>query len=72
MDIYEFVGLLTDDGVQIAIYDFTTGEEVFCGEARDATEEFSYSEVLSIDITPPDSRGVTVVLNIETEEEEED
>jgi len=73
MDINEFVSLLTDDGVTIAVYDFTVGDEIFCGDARDAEyEDFSDCEILSIDICPPDSRGVTVVLNIETESEDEE
>ena len=73
MDIYEFVSLLTDDSATIAVFDFTAEEEIFCGEARDAQfEDFSDCEIMSIDIIPPDSRGVSVILNIETEEEDED
>lgn len=73
MDIYEFVNLLTDDSATIAVYDFTAGEEIFCGEARDAQfEDFSDCEIMSIDIIPADSRGVSVILNIETEEEEDE
>lgn len=72
MDIYEFVSLLTDDGAEIAVYDLSAGEEIFCGEARDAQfEDFSDCEIMSIDIIPADSRGVSVILNIETEEEED-
>ena len=72
MDIYEFVSLLTDDSAEIAVYDLSAGEEIFWGEARDAQfEDFSDCEIMSIDIIPADSRGVSVVLNIETEEEQD-
>ena len=72
MDIYEFVSLLTDDSATIAVFDFTTEEEIFCGTARDAQfEDFSDCEIMSIDIIPSDSRGVSVILNIETESEDE-
>lgn len=74
MDIYEFTNLLSDDSVTIAIYDYTTEKEVFVGEARDATDKFSYSEIVGIDVLRPndDRRGITCILNIETDEDGEE
>ena len=69
MDIYEFVGLLTDDSAIIAVWDYTLEGECFCGSARDASFDWGDYEILSVDITPPDKRGVSVILNIETEED---
>ena len=72
MDVYDFCELCTDDSTVIAVWDYTTEEEVFCGTMQDARwEDFSSCEVLSFDICPPDGRGVTLILNIETEEEED-
>ena len=71
MTIYDFCYLCTDDSVEIAIYDFTTEEEIFTGSLRDADFEHGDLEVLSFDITPPDSRGITLILNVETESEED-
>lgn len=68
MSIYDWVYLLTDDSIDVAVWDFTTCEEVFCGSAADASFEFGDYELDSVDITPPDSRGVTVILNITIEE----
>ena len=72
MSIYDFVWLMTDDSVEIAIYDMTTEEEIFCGTAHDASFESGYGdyEVVSFDLCPPDDGGVTLIINIETEEEE--
>ena len=75
MDIYDFLGLLIDDDSLVAIYDLTTGEEVFCGEANDAKFcDYGDYEVLSFDLCPQgsDPRGVLMVLNIETEEEKDE
>lgn len=75
MDIYDFLGLLIEDDSLVAIYDLTTGEEVFCGEASEAIFcDYSACEVLSFDLCPQgsDPRGVLMVLNIETEEEEDE
>lgn len=70
MDIYEFLGLLIEDDETIAIYDMTSGEEVFCGEASEAIFcDYSDCEVLSFDLCHDDKRGVRMILNIETEEE---
>ena len=72
MDIYDFCNLCTDDGELVAIYDFTTEEEIFCGSMSDAMlEDWTYYEVLSFDICKHDERGVYLVLNIETESEDE-
>jgi len=72
MDIYDFCGLVSDDSVMVAIWDFTTEEEVFCGELRDAAhDEWGGYEILSIDFCVSDPRGVSVILNIETEEDED-
>lgn len=72
MDIYDFVGLLTDDSAVIAVYDYTAEDEVFCGEARDVLyEDIRECEVLAVDICAGDPRGVVLILNIETEAEEE-
>ena len=71
MNIWDFVDLLTDDSETVSVYDFTTEEEIFCGEAREARyEDFNECEVLSVDLCHDDPRGVLLVLNIETEEEE--
>jgi len=73
MDVYSFCELCTDGGALIAVYDLTTEEEVFCGTMDDARwEDFSECDVLSFDICPPDGRGVTLILNIETEEGDEE
>lgn len=69
MSIYEFVNLLSDDSIEVAVWDFTAEDEVFCGSASDASWDFGDYEILGIDITPPDKRGVSVILNIETEGE---
>ena len=71
MDIYNFVNLLTDYCTTVAVYDYTTEEEVFCGEARDLLyEDFRDCEVLAVDPCSGDPRGVALILNIETEKEE--
>ena len=73
MNVYDFLYLLTDDSEMIAIYNLTTEEEVFCGEARDAMDgDFCGCEVMSFDVCRGDPRGVVLCLNIETEEEEDD
>lgn len=73
MNVYDFCNLCTDDSTIIAVYDFTSEDEIFCGSMRDAMwEDFSDCEVLSFDICPPDGRGVSMILNIETEEGEDD
>lgn len=72
MDIYEFVNLLTDDSAVVAVYDYTTEEEVFCGEARELLwEDIRDCEVLSVDLCTGDPCGVLLILNIETESEED-
>lgn len=72
MDIYDFTCLVSDDSALVAIYDYTTEEEVFCGELREASLEFGEYEIIGVDILRggDDRRGVTLILNIETEEEE--
>ncbi len=73
MDIYDFVNLLTDDSALVAVYDYTTEEEIFCGEARELLwEDIRECEILAVDLCHNDPRGVLLILNIETEEEEED
>lgn len=73
MDIYDFVNLLTDDSAVVAVYDYTTEEEVFCGEARELLwEDVRGCEVLAVDLCTGDPRGVLLILNIETEEGEEE
>lgn len=71
MTIYDFCYLCTDDSVTIAIWDFATESEIFVGELRDASFDFGDMEILSFDITPPDSRGIVLILNVETESEED-
>ena len=71
MDIYSFLCLLTDDSEPIAVFDLSTGEEVFCGEAVDAMAAFGVYDVLSFDLDHHDPRGVLMVLNIETGETED-
>lgn len=71
MDIYDFVNLLTDDSAVVAVYDYTTEEEVYCGEARDLLyEDIRDCEILAVDLCSGDPRGVVLILNIETEKEE--
>lgn len=74
MSIYDFCGLLTDDGETIAVYDYTREDEIFRGSARDTMfESFSDYEILAIDIVPDCDRkktGVSLVLNIETESDD--
>ena len=70
MTVYDFLHLLLEDDSTIAVYDFSTETEIFCGEAADAIfEDFSDCEVLSFDLDPHDKRGAVLCLNIETEEE---
>lgn len=71
MDIYNFCGLCSDDSVIVAVYDFTTEEEIFCGSLRDASFDYGDYEIIAIDLDVRDSRGVSIILNIETEEEED-
>ena len=72
MDIYDFVTLLTDDSAMVAVYDYATEEEVYCGEARDLLyEDIRECEILAVDLCSGDPRGVALILNIETEEDEE-
>ena len=72
MTVYDILYLLGDDGEEIAVFDLTTCEEVFCGSARDAMySDFGDCEVASFDLDHHDPRGVLLVLNIEIEEEEE-
>ena len=71
MNISELLYYLTDDSVTVAVWDFTAEDEVFCGSAQEAEWECGYEEVLSFDICPADSRGVTFIINIETEDDEE-
>ena len=72
MSIWDFIELLTDDSVMVAVYDCRTEEENFCGEARELLfEDIRECEVLSFDLCNDDPRGVLLVLNIETEEEED-
>ena len=72
MDVYDFCNLCTDDGTIVAVYDFAAGDEIFCGTMSDAMwEDFSNCEVLSFDICPPDGRGVSLILNIETEDDDD-
>lgn len=72
MDIYDFSCLVSDDSAIVAIFDYTTEEEIFCGELRQASLEFGGYEIIGFDILRggDDKRGVTLILNIETEEEE--
>jgi len=71
MDIYDFVNLLTDDSSVVAVYDYTTEEEVYCGEARDLLyEDIRDCEILAVDLCNGDPRGAVLILNIETEKEE--
>ena len=71
MDIYDFVNLLTDDSPVVAVYDYTTEEEAYCGEARDLLyEDIRDCEILAVDLCSGDPRGVVLILNIETEKEE--
>lgn len=70
MTVYDFLMLLCEDYAMIAIYDFTTDEEVFCGEAADALDcDFCDCEVESFDLCRDDARGVLLILNIESEDE---
>lgn len=67
MTVYDFVALLGDDLVTIAVWDYTAEEEVFCGEAVDTRwKDWTFCEILAIDFDPLDKRGVSVILNIET------
>ena len=69
MDVYDFLNLLTDDSVEIAVYDFSAEEEIFTGTARDAMyEDFSNCEVESVDVDTYSKRGIFLILNISTEE----
>ena len=72
MNISELLYYLTDDSVTVAVWDFTAEDEVFCGSAQEAGWEYGDEEVLSFDICPADSRGVTFIINIETEEDDEE
>ena len=66
MSIYDFVNMLTDDAVTIAIYDYTEECEIFRGEARDAMfSDYSDYEIMAIDFD-----GI-IILNIETDSEED-
>ena len=70
MSVYEMMMLLCEDDAIIAIYDFRSEEEVFCGEAADAIDcAFCDCEVMSFDLCRDDARGVQMILNIESEEE---
>ena len=71
MSIYDWVYLLSDDSVEVAIWDFTAEEEIFCGSAQNASFDYGEYELMSVDIVPADERGVTVILNIESESEDE-
>ena len=69
MSIWDFLHLLTDDSALVAVYDMTSEDEIFCGEARELLfEDIRECEVLSFDLCHDDPRGVLLVLNIETEE----
>lgn len=74
MDIYDFCNLCSDDSVTVAIYDYTTGEEVYKGELREAAfGDFGDYEIVAIDLVYPNiQHDVSIILNIETESEEED
>jgi len=73
MDIYEFVNLLTDDSATVAVFDLTTGEEIYLGEAREAQLDFADYEIMSIDLVPKcEKTEAIIVLNIETEDEGEE
>ena len=68
MTVYEMLMLLCEDDSTIALYDFTTEEEVFVGEAADALDcAFCDCDILSFDLCRDDPRGVLMILNIEAE-----
>ncbi len=72
MNVYEFVNLLSDDGETISIWDYAKEEEVYKGSARDAVDDYGDYEILGIDLIPKFCKvEETIVLNIESEEEEE-
>lgn len=72
VDVYDFCELCTDDSWKIAIYDFTTEEEVFRGSIRDAMDsDYAFCDVLSYDICVSDDSDVAMILNIETDDEDE-
>ena len=67
MDVYDFCNLCTDDGIEIAIYDFYGEEEVFRGTMREAMDsDWEGNEVQSFDLTPD---GM-IILNIDTEDDD--
>jgi len=70
MSVYDFCYTCTDDGAIIVIYDMTTETEVFHDTMREAMfSDFCDYEVLSFDICPNDGRGISVILNICTDDE---
>lgn len=74
MDIYDFCGLCSDDSAIVSIWDYSKEDEVFCGELRDAAYgDFGDYEIMGIDLIAPfgvmDKRGVSIILNIESEDE---
>ena len=75
MTVYDFCNLCTDDAHEVAIYDFTKEREVLRGSMRDAMFcDYADDEVLSFDLDPWGGKdtGVYLVLNIETEESEDE
>lgn len=76
MDIYSFCGLCSDDSAIVSIWDYAKEEEVFCGFLRDAAYgDFGDYEIIGFDLVYPRGveieRGISIILNIESEEEEE-
>lgn len=69
--VSDFVYGMTDDSVEIAIYDFSAEKEIFCGEAREASYDYGEYEVSSFDVDTMSKRGVYIILNIETEEDDD-
>lgn len=70
MNVYDFCYLLSDDAEEVAVWDYRTEAEIFCGPARDLMlEDFRECEVLGIDIDKFSERPAVIILNIETEEE---
>ena len=73
MDIYTFCELCIDDSVDVAIWDCTTEEEAYRGALREAAfGDFGDYEIVAIDLVYPNlPHDVSIVLSIETEEEED-
>ena len=73
MSIWEFVNLLVENDMAIAVYDCRLDKEIYCGKAYELIyEDIRECEIISIDICPREAWGPAICLNIETEDELEE